>query len=79
MAGDLDGRGCADLAVPGNEPPIGPSDVGIARVSVFLNLSAGCEKPSSVTGRRAAALKKCKHKPGKKRKKCRKRAKKLPV
>jgi hypothetical protein len=42
MAGDLDGDGCPDLAVPGNEPPIGPADVGIGRVSVFLNLSAGC-------------------------------------
>ena len=42
MAGDLDGDGCQDLAVPGNVPPVGPSDVGVARVSVLLNLSAGC-------------------------------------
>lgn len=43
MAGDLNGDGCQDLAVPGNLVPIGPSDVGIARVSVLLNLSAGCQ------------------------------------
>ncbi|MFA5939954.1 MAG: VCBS repeat-containing protein [Sinimarinibacterium sp.] len=42
MAGDLNGDGCPDLAVPGNVPPIGPSDVGVGRVSVLLNLSAGC-------------------------------------
>jgi hypothetical protein len=42
MAGDFDDDGCQDLAVPGNLPPIGPSDVGVARVSVLLNLSAGC-------------------------------------
>lgn len=42
MAGDLNGDGCLDLAVPGNLIPIGPSDVGVARVSVLLNLSAGC-------------------------------------
>lgn len=44
MAGDLDGDGCQDLAVPGNVPPIGPSDLGVARVSVLLNLSSGCRK-----------------------------------
>ncbi|MEA2348570.1 MAG: hypothetical protein QOG62_2357 [Thermoleophilaceae bacterium] len=44
MAGDLNGDGCSDLAVPGNVPPIGPTDVGIARVSVLLNLSPGCQK-----------------------------------
>jgi len=43
MAGDLNGDGCIDLAVPGNVPPIGPSDIGISRVSVLLNLSAGCQ------------------------------------
>ena len=42
MAGDLNGDGCPDLAVPGNAPPVGPTDVGVARVSVLLNLSAGC-------------------------------------
>jgi len=42
MAGDLDGDGCPDLAVPGNVPPVGPSDVGVARVSILLNRSAGC-------------------------------------
>jgi len=42
MAGDLNGDGCQDLAVPGNMPPVGPTDVGVARVSVLLNLSAGC-------------------------------------
>ncbi len=43
MAGDLNGDGCPDLAAPGNLIPIGPSDVGIARVSVLINLSAGCQ------------------------------------
>ncbi len=42
MAGDFNNDGCADVAVPGNVPPIGPSDIGVARVSVLLNLSAGC-------------------------------------
>lgn len=42
MAGDLDNDGCQDLAVPGNVPPVGPSDVGVARVSILLNRSAGC-------------------------------------
>jgi hypothetical protein len=42
MAGDLDSDHCPDLAVPGNVPPIGPADVGIARVSILLNRSAGC-------------------------------------
>jgi hypothetical protein len=42
MAGDLNGDGCPDLAAPGNLVPIGPADVGIARVSVLLNLSDGC-------------------------------------
>ena len=42
IAGDVNGDGCPDLAVPGNLVPVGPSDVGVARVSVLLNLSAGC-------------------------------------
>ncbi|PTU28235.1 FG-GAP repeat domain-containing protein [Stenotrophobium rhamnosiphilum] len=42
MAGDFNNDGCQDLAVPGNVPPISPSDVGVARVSVLLNISAGC-------------------------------------
>lgn len=42
MAGDFNADGCPDLAVPGNVPPVGPADIGIARVSVLLNLSAGC-------------------------------------
>jgi hypothetical protein len=43
MAGDLDGDTCPDLAVPGNVPPIGPSDIGVARVSILLNRTAGCQ------------------------------------
>jgi hypothetical protein len=35
--------------------------------------------PSAPTGQRAAALKKCKKKKGKARKKCKKRARALPV
>ncbi len=42
MAGDLDGDGCTDLAVPGNVPPVGTGDVGVARVSILLNRSEGC-------------------------------------
>ncbi len=42
MAGHFNGDGCQDLAVPGNVPPIGPTDVGVARVSVLLNLTEGC-------------------------------------
>ncbi|MGO4258656.1 FG-GAP repeat domain-containing protein [Marmoricola sp. RAF53] len=47
MAGDLDGDGCQDLAVPGNVPPIGPADIGVARVSVLLNRSSGCRAPAT--------------------------------
>ena len=43
VAGDFNGDGCPDLAVPGNVPPIGPTDVGVARVSVLLNITAGCQ------------------------------------
>ena len=43
MAGDLDGDHCPDLAVPGNVPPVGPTDAGVARVSILLNRSAGCK------------------------------------
>ena len=50
MAGDLDGDGYPDLAVPGNVPPIGPADVGVARVSVLFNRSAGCRGPSTALG-----------------------------
>jgi hypothetical protein len=56
MAGDLDGDGCPDLAAPGNAPPIGPSDVGVGRVSVFLNLSDGCRKRPSDRAGTAPAL-----------------------
>ena len=50
MSGDLDGDGCPDLAVPGNVPPVGPSDVGVARVSILLNRSAGCAGPATPRG-----------------------------
>jgi hypothetical protein len=52
MGGDLDGDGCPDVAVPGNVPPVGPTDVGVARVSVLLNLSrpGGCRTPSMLGG-----------------------------
>ena len=42
LAVDLDGDDCLDLAVNGNLPPVGPSDVGTARVSIFINQSKGC-------------------------------------
>jgi hypothetical protein len=42
-------------------------------------LTLEVQPPSGPTGQRAAALKKCKHKHGKKRKKCRKKANLLPV
>jgi hypothetical protein len=43
----------------------------------YVNITA--PQPPGPTGQRAAALAKCKHKHGKKRKKCKKRAKSLPV
>lgn len=42
LAVDLNGDHCLDLVVNGNLPPVGPTDVGTARVSVFTNQSAGC-------------------------------------
>jgi hypothetical protein len=54
LAGDFDGDGCQDLAVPGNLPPIGPADVGVARVSVLLNLGHGCRPTAVVRSVRAA-------------------------
>jgi hypothetical protein len=62
MVGDLDGDGCQDLAVPGNVPPVGPSDAGVTRVSVLLNLSAGCGQrppadPALQCGERPLVLK----------------------
>lgn len=55
MAGDLDGDGCPDLAVPGNVPPVGPSDAGVARVSILLNRSAGCKGPATPPGAKPPA------------------------
>jgi len=50
MAADLDGDGCVDLAVPGNVPPVGAKDPGVARVSIVLNRSAGCRpRPVAAT------------------------------
>ena len=43
------------------------------------NFTVDTTPPAKTTGRRAAALKKCKKKRGKRRQKCIKRAKKLPV
>ena len=43
------------------------------------NFTVDTTPPNTTTGRRAAALKKCKKKRGKRRQKCIKRAKKLPV
>jgi len=54
LAGDFDGNGCQDLAVPGNLPPIGPPDVGVARVSVLLNLAHDCAPTAVVRSVRAA-------------------------
>lgn len=42
LAVDVNGDHCLDLVVNGNQPPVGPTDVGTARVSVLLNQSAGC-------------------------------------
>jgi len=49
MAGDFNGDRCPDLAVPGNVPPIGPADVGVARVSILLNQSPGCRRSAPTT------------------------------
>jgi subtilisin-like proprotein convertase family protein len=54
----------------------GPPDAGTVAGGWNLTIST---PPQAATGRRAAALKRCKHKRGKARKKCRKKAKKLPV
>ncbi|MCW2857484.1 MAG: repeat-containing protein [Marmoricola sp.] len=50
LAGDLDGDRCPDLAVPGNVPPVGASDVGVARVSILLNRSAPCRSRATAPG-----------------------------
>ena len=44
-----------------------------------VSVTAPDAVPPGPTGQRAAALAKCKHKHGKKRKKCKKRASLLPV
>jgi hypothetical protein len=56
LAGDFDGDGCQDLAVPGNLPPVGPPDVGVARVSVLLNLAHDCRSTAVVRNVRAAIM-----------------------
>jgi len=50
MAGDLDGDGCPDLAVPGNVPPVGTADAGVARVSILLNRSPQCRSRHATVG-----------------------------
>ena len=47
-----DGRFSTERTVP----PIGPSDVGVARVSVLLNLSAGCGALKASPGSPNAAV-----------------------
>ena len=60
-----------------NSPPSGPWTPGSTTDLAFKTYVA---QPKAATGQRAAALKKCKHKHSKKkRKKCNKRAKLLPL
>ncbi len=60
-----------------SSPPTGPWTTGSANDLAFKTYVA---QPKAATGERAAALKKCKHKHSKKkRRKCRKRAKLLPL
>jgi hypothetical protein len=59
-------------------PLAGMADLAF-KTYVAVPTSGPTGPTSGPTGRRAAALKKCKHKHGKARKKCRKRAKRLPV
>ena len=60
-----------------NSPPSGPWSTGSTNDLAFKTYVA---PPKAATGQRAAALKKCKHKHSKKkRKKCKKRAKLLPL
>jgi hypothetical protein len=76
---DLGGNPRAILGKPGCTPR---RDIGAYEFAPSPAIPpSGCPVPPgpSITGRRAAALKKCKKKHGKKRKKCRRRAKKLPV
>ena len=93
---DQAGTGCADIpgATSGTYAP-GSSDVGSTlRIRVFATSALGTSSADSpptaavttpitqvtVTGQRAAALKKCaKIKNAQKRKKCKRRARRLPV
>jgi hypothetical protein len=60
-----------------SSPPSSPWTTGSTNDLAFKTYVA---QPKAATGQRAAALKKCKHKHGKKkRRKCRKRAKRLPL
>jgi hypothetical protein len=52
---------------------------GAFKTYVVPSPPAAAATPPAPTGRRAAALKKCKHKPRKKRKSCRRKANLLPV
>ncbi len=60
LAVDLNGDSCLDLAVPGNAPPVGPSDVGVTRTSILLNATQGCgaaraaapSRPKTAKGKR---------------------------
>ena len=61
--------GCSPGTVTGPDPG----------TFAFIDPAPAFASASIATGRRAAALKKCKKKKGKKRKKCIKKAKKLPV
>jgi subtilisin-like proprotein convertase family protein len=56
----------------------GPPDAGTIAGGWNLTISTPSQA-AQVTGKRAAALKKCRRKKGKARKKCRKKAQKLPV
>ncbi len=57
----------------------GPCDIGAFELGATMSPPSSGAGATTPTGQRAAALKKCKNKHGKKRKKCRKRAKTLPV
>ena len=56
----------------------GPCDIGAFELGATAS-PPSATGPSTPTGLRAAALRKCKHKHGKKRKRCKERAKRLPV
>ena len=75
--GDLYAGGRFTYASSSPPPPAGPWTPGSTTDLAFKTYVA---PPKAATGQRAAALKKCKHKHSKKkRRKCRKRAKLLPT